>query len=219
MEEGRIEDFKLMIKDAWRLQTFLAESVTAINKMHDLGPAVTIFGSARTNPRSRDYKNARKIANLFSRNNYAVISGGGGGIMEAANRGAAEGGGKSVGLNIILPHEQMPNQYANIRLDFKYFFIRKVFLVRYSDAFIIMPGGFGTLDEFFEVVTLIQTRRSKSCPVVLVGAKFWRGLIEWIRAVMLEHKTIAAEDMEHIQILDSPEEVFEFTDCLCKQRN
>jgi len=215
MEDSRIiEDFKLMIKDAWRLQTFLAESVNAINKLHDLGRAVTIFGSARSDPRSRDYRSARQIAGLFAANNYAVVSGGGGGIMEAANRGATEKKGKSVGLNIILPNEQAPNKYSNIKLDFKYFFIRKVFLVRYSDAFIIMPGGFGTLDELFEVLTLIQTGRGKTCPVVLVGTEFWSGLVEWIRTVMLKHKKISPQDMGCIQILDKAEDIFRFIhDC------
>jgi len=139
-----------------------------------------------------------------------VITGGGGGVMEAANKGAAEAGGKSIGLNIILPFEQKPNPYANIQLEFKYFFIRKVMFVKYAMAYIIMPGGFGTLDELFEAVTLIQTHRIKPLPVILVGSEYWSGLLDWIKERMLAESLISQEDLDILQVMDAPEEVVKY---------
>lgn len=221
MKDGTLFDFEMMAKDAWRLQRYSAEFIIGIDELHDIEKAVTIFGSARTNPRNKQYKGARQVANIFAKNEYAVITGGGRGIMEAANRGAADAGGDSIGLNIILPHEQRPNKYSNVAIPFKYFFIRKLFLVRYSDAFVVMPGGFGTLDELFEVLTLIQTKRGKACPVVLYNSDFWTGLIDWIKEKMLkQYKTIYPDDLELFQTLDDPQEVFDFIhNCDCIKTN
>jgi len=203
-----IDDFK--IGEAWRLFKIIGEFVDGVECLHDLGPAVSIFGSARVKPGDFAYDRAERLAGLFAKNKFAVITGGGGGVMEAANKGAAEAGGQSVGLNIILPFEQKPNPYANIRLEFNYFFIRKVMFVKYAMAYIIMPGGFGTLDELFEAITLIQTHRIKPLPVILVGSDYWGGLIDWINCCLLDRKTISAEDMDIIQVMDEPEEIVKY---------
>lgn len=200
-----IDDFK--IGESWRMFKIMGEFVDGIEALHDLGPAVSIFGSAKANPDDPIYKKTEEIAALFAENNYAVITGGGGGVMEAANKGAAEAGGTSVGLNILLPFEQKPNKYSNIKLEFKYFFIRKVMFVKYATAYIIMPGGFGTLDELFEAVTLIQTHRIKPLPVILVDSDYWSGLIKWIKSRLLEEKRIFPEDLDILQIIDEPEEI------------
>ncbi len=200
-----IDDFKM--GESWRLFKIMGEFVDGVEALHDIGPAVSIFGSARTKPDHPSYKQAEKIAGLFANNKFAVITGGGGGIMEAANKGAAEAGGVSVGLNIELPFEQKPNPYTNIDIEFKYFFIRKVMFVKYAQAYIIMPGGFGTLDEFFEATTLIQTHRIKPLPLILVGTDYWNGLLEWIKSRLLEDSLISPEDLDLIQVLDDPDEV------------
>jgi uncharacterized protein (TIGR00730 family) len=200
-----IDDLKL--GESWRLFKIMGEFVDGVEELHELGPAVSIFGSARIKPEDPVYKKAMDIASLFAKNKFAVITGGGGGVMEAANKGATEAGGVSVGLNIRLPFEQIPNQYANKQLEFKYFFIRKVMFIKYAAAYIAMPGGFGTLDELFEVVTLIQTRRIKPFPVILVGSDYWTGIIDWIKARLLEGKMISPADLEIIQIMDDPEEI------------
>ncbi len=200
-----IDDFK--IGESWRLFKIMGEFVEGVDNLHDIGPAVTIFGSARTEPDDPVYKKAEKIAALFAKNNFAVITGGGGGVMEAANKGAAEAGGTSVGLNIVLPFEQEPNKYSNINLDFNYFFIRKVMFVKYAFAYIIMPGGFGTLDELFESVTLVQTRRIKPFPIILVDSKYWSGLKEWITSRLLKESRISPEDIDILQVIDEPEEI------------
>lgn len=193
--------------ESWRIFRIMGEFVDAVDMLDDLGPAVSIFGSARVEPDDPIYQKAEELAALFAKNSFAVITGGGGGIMEAANKGAAEAGGKSVGLNIILPFEQKPNPYSNIKLEFKYFFIRKVMFVKYAYAYIIMPGGFGTLDELFEAVTLVQTNRIKPFPVILMGKHYWSGLIEWIRSRLLEEKRISPEDLDILQVIDEPEAV------------
>jgi uncharacterized protein (TIGR00730 family) len=200
-----IDDFKA--GEAWRLFKIMGEFVEGVEALHDLGPAVSIFGSARTAHDDPFYKMAEKIAALFVQNDFAVITGGGGGIMEAANKGASEAGGVSIGMNIILPYEQKPNVYSNKKIDFNYFFIRKVMFVKYATAYIILPGGFGTLDELFEAVTLIQTRRIRPLPVILVGSDFWSGLLEWIKARLKDEKRISPEDLEIIQVMDEPEEI------------
>ncbi|MBC2734084.1 MAG: TIGR00730 family Rossman fold protein [Desulfobacteraceae bacterium] len=200
-----IDDLKL--GESWRLFRIMGEFVEGVEKLHDLGPAVSIFGSARTAPNDPAYKKAVHTAALFAKENFAVITGGGGGIMEAANKGAAEAGGVSVGLNIHLPFEQKPNPYANIQLQFDYFFIRKVMFVKYAMAYIIMPGGFGTLDELFEAVTLIQTHRIRPLPVFLMGSDYWGGLVDWIKARLLKDKLISAEDIDILQVMDDPEDV------------
>ena len=200
-----VDDFKM--GESWRLFKIMGEFVDGVDNLHDVGPAVTIFGSARTKPDDPVYKKAEKIAALFVKNNFAVITGGGGGIMEAANKGAAEAGGTSVGLNIVLPFEQEPNKYSNISLDFNYFFIRKVMFVKYAFAYIIMPGGFGTLDELFESVTLVQTRRIKPFPIILVDSDYWGGLKEWITSRLLKESRISPEDIDILQVMDDPEEI------------
>jgi uncharacterized protein (TIGR00730 family) len=200
-----IDDLKL--GESWRLFRIMGEFVEGVEALHDIGPAVSIFGSARTAPDDPAYHKAVDVAAAFARENFTVITGGGGGIMEAANKGAAEAGGNSVGLNISLPHEQNPNAYANIQLNFHYFFIRKVMFVKYAMAYVIMPGGFGTLDELFEAVTLIQTQRIRPLPVVLVGSAYWNGLVDWIRARLLDEKMISPEDIDILQVIDDPEEV------------
>ncbi len=193
--------------ESWRIFKIMGEFVEGIDILHDLGPAVSIFGSARVTPEDPNYKKAEEIAGLFVKNNFAVITGGGGGVMEAANKGAAEAGGVSVGLNIVLPFEQKPNKYSNIKLDFNYFFIRKVMFVKYATAYIILPGGFGTLDELFEAVTLIQTRRIKPLPVIMVGSEYWSGLVRWIKSRLLGENKISPEDLEILQVMDDPEEI------------
>jgi uncharacterized protein (TIGR00730 family) len=200
-----IDDFK--IGEAWRLFKIMGEFVDGVEALHDIGPAVSIFGSARIKPTDPIYKQAEEIAARFVQNNFAVITGGGGGVMEAANKGAAGAGGTSVGLNINLPFEQKPNRYANLKLEFDYFFIRKVMFVKYAFAYIILPGGFGTLDELFESVTLIQTKRIKPLPVILVGSNYWSGLIDWIKSQLLTEKRISAEDADILQVMDDPEEI------------
>ena len=200
-----IDDFK--IGESWRLFKIMGEFVDGVDNLHDIGPAVTIFGSARTKPDDPVYKKAEKIAALFAKNNFAVITGGGGGVMEAANKGAADAGGTSVGLNIVLPFEQEPNKYSNISLDFNYFFIRKVMFVKYAFAYIIMPGGFGTLDELFESVTLVQTQRIKPFPIILVDSDYWSGLKEWITSRLLKERRISPEDIDILQVMDEPEEI------------
>jgi len=200
-----IDDFKM--GESWRLFKILGEFVEGVEALHDIGPAVSIFGSARTAPSSPEYKKAEKIASLFVKEDFAVITGGGGGIMEAANKGATEAGGKSVGMNIVLPFEQKPNEYSNLKIEFNYFFIRKVMFVKYAQAYIILPGGFGTLDEMFEAVTLIQTHRIKPLPVILVGKEYWKGLLDWIKTCLMDEKRLSPEDFEILQVIDDPEEV------------
>jgi len=200
-----IDDLKL--GESWRLFRILGEFVEGVETLHDLGPAVTIFGSARTRPDDPVYQKAERLAELFVKAGFAVITGGGGGVMEAANKGAAKAGGPSVGLNIKLPFEQAPNPYADLKLEFKYFFVRKVMFIKYAAAYIALPGGFGTLDEVFETMTLIQTKRVKPFPIILVGSDYWSGLLAWIQARLKETGLISPADMDIVQLLDEPEEV------------
>ena len=200
-----IDDFKL--GESWRLFRIIGEFVDGVEALHELGPAVSIFGSARISPQDPIYQQAERLAYLFASEGFAVITGGGGGVMEAANRGAAAAGGQSVGLNIRLPHEQVPNKYANLRLEFKYFFVRKVMFVKYASAYIAMPGGFGTLDELFEAITLIQTHRIKPLPVMLVGSDYWSGLVDWIRQRLQSAGMIGPADLDIVQVLDDPEAI------------
>lgn len=198
---------ELKLGESWRIFKIMGEFVEGIETLHDLGPAVSIFGSARTPADDLYYQKAAEIAKLFVQNDFAVITGGGGGIMEAANKGAAEAGGTSVGLNIHLPFEQQPNPYANVSIEFNYFFIRKVMFVKYAMAYIIMPGGFGTLDELFEALTLIQTRRIKPLPVILVGSEYWEGLQQWIVKRLAADNLIEPDDLEIFQVLDEPQDI------------
>ena len=203
-----IDDFKL--GESWRLFKIMGEFVDGVEALHDMGPAVSIFGSARMTPEDPIYQKTENIAGLFAENNFAVITGGGGGVMEAANKGAAEAGGTSAGLNIHLPFEQKPNSYANICLEFKYFFIRKVMFIKYATAFIAMPGGFGTLDELFEAVTLVQTHRIRPLPIILVDSHYWGGMKEWIENRLLADKRVSPEDMDILHFMDDPEEIINY---------
>ena len=197
-----------VVGDSWRMFRIMAEFVDGFDAMSTVDvPAVTIYGSARTQPDDPLYKTTEELAGKLAQEGYGVITGGGPGIMEAANKGAFEAGGISIGLNINLPHEQQPNPYITFPLDFKYFFVRKVMFMKYSTAFICMPGGFGSLDELFESLTLIQTQRIKPFPVVLVGREFWSGLVDWIRDKLLENGNISEEDMFLFQVVDDIDDV------------
>jgi uncharacterized protein (TIGR00730 family) len=193
--------------NSWRLFKILAEFVEGFETLDDLYPAVSIFGSARVKPGDAAYETTYEIAKKLATQGYNIITGGGPGVMEAGNKGAKEGGAKSVGLNIVLPFEQSPNPYSTMKLEFQYFFVRKVMFVKYAQAYIGMAGGFGTLDEMFEALTLIQTRRIKPFPVILVGTDYWGGLMDWIRTTLVDRKFIAAEDLDIVTLLDDPDEV------------
>ncbi|MDH5367528.1 MAG: TIGR00730 family Rossman fold protein [Cyclobacteriaceae bacterium] len=201
--------------DSWVIFKVMSEFVEGFDRLAKIGPCVSIFGSARTQPDHQYYKTAEEIGAKLVRHGYGVITGGGPGIMEAGNKGAKSESGKSVGLNIILPFEQDGNIYIDPDklISFDYFFVRKVMFVRYSQGFIVMPGGFGTLDEFFEAITLIQTKKIGKFPIVLVGRKFWGGLIEWIRITLLEQENnISANDMDLFKIVETPEEAVQVID-------
>src|SRR5581483_4590245 len=188
-------------EDPWRIFRIMAEFVDSFETLSHLGPAVTVFGSARTKPADPYYIAAQKLSKELAAHGLAVVTGGGPGIMEAANRGAAEAKGRSVGLNIELPFEQKGNKYANVPVNFHYFFSRKVCFVKYSMGFVFMPGGFGTLDEFFEVLTLVQTQRIPEFPLILFGTKYWKGLLRWMSTTM-EDRFISPGDMDLIRLTD-----------------
>jgi len=198
---------EITIKDSWRLFHIIAEFVEGFEALAELPPAVTIFGSARAKPEDEVYQKAELIATRLAENGFAVITGGGPGVMEAANKGAALAGGQSVGLNIQLPFEQYPNPYSNLNLSFRYFFVRKVLFVKYAVAYVILPGGFGTMDEFFEAVTLIQTKKIKPFPVILVGTDYWKGLLDWIRETVLKQGIISPDDLDILHLTDDPEDI------------
>lgn len=197
-------------KEAWRIFGIMSEFVSATDRLNRIHPAVSIFGSARTKPGQPYYKLAEEIARLLSDAGFAVISGGGPGIMEAANKGAYEAGGISIGLNITLPFEQEPNKFTNLPLDFKYFFVRKVMFIKYAMAFICLPGGFGTLDEMFEALTLMQTHRIKPFPVILVCNDFWGPLVEWFKERLIPEGNIKDEDLFLFTVLDKPDEIVSY---------
>jgi uncharacterized protein (TIGR00730 family) len=195
-------------EDPWRIFRIMAEFVESFETMSRVGPAVTVFGSARTKPGDRYYQAAQAIGQGLARNKLAVITGGGPGIMAAANRGAARAKGKSVGLNIELPHEQTGNRFANLPVHFHYFFARKVSFVKYSLGFVFMPGGFGTLDEFFEVITLVQTGRIPRFPLILFGSEYWDGLLRWMkRELELKEHYLSPGDLDLVHVTDDPDEV------------
>jgi uncharacterized protein (TIGR00730 family) len=195
--------------DPWRVFRIMGEFVEGFDELATLSRGIAIFGSARTRPDDPDYKAAQETGALFAAQGFAVITGGGPGIMEAANRGAFDAGGLSIGCNIELPFEQKANPYQTLSLTFKYFFVRKMMFVKYSLAFVIFPGGFGTLDELFEALTLIQTRKIRNFPIVLFGSQYWSGLLDWLRAVVLPGGKISEHDMDIFHITDSPAEVVE----------
>lgn len=195
--------------DSWQIFKIMSEFVEGFEKMSRIGPCVSIFGSARTKPNSPYYKLAEEIAFKLTREGYGVITGGGPGIMEAANKGAKAGGGKSVGLNIVLPFEQVSNPFVDTDkgINFDYFFVRKTIFLKYSQGFIAMPGGFGTLDELFESITLIQTNKVAHFPIVLVGKKYWEGLLAWVKQTMLlEEHNISEKDLELFKVVDTSDE-------------
>jgi hypothetical protein len=197
----------ITVHDSWRLFKIMAELVNGFETLAETSPAVSIFGSARVRPGDETYERTVVIARKLAENGFNVITGGGPGIMEAGNKGAREGGAVSIGLNIMLPLEQEPNPYADVQLDFQYFFVRKVMFVKYAQAYIGMPGGFGTLDEIFEALTLIQTKRIKPFPVILVGSDYWSGLIDWIKNTLLERQYISVNDTDLFSVMDDPDEV------------
>jgi uncharacterized protein (TIGR00730 family) len=196
--------------DPWRVLRIQAEFVEGFGLLAELGPAVSIFGSARTPRGTAEYETAERIATGLAKAGYAVITGGGPGIMEAANKGATEGGGVSVGLGIELPREQGLNEYVDIGLEFRYFFVRKTTFIKYSQAFVVMPGGFGTMDELFEALTLVETGKITRFPIVLVGSAYWAGLLDWIRSTMLAAGNISVGDLDLVTVTDDPDEVVRF---------
>lgn len=200
-----MEDIKKT--EAWRVLRIQSELVTGIDALHELGPAVSIFGSARLPAESPYYRDAETVARILSQAKFSVISGGGPSIMEAANKGAYKQGGQSVGLNIDLPFEQTPNSEQDISLSFRYFFVRKLMFVKYSMAYVVFPGGFGTLDEFFEALTLMQTKKIKHFPIILYGSEFWAGLIDWVKDQLLTLGCIREKDLDLFYIVDSPNDV------------
>ncbi len=202
---------EIKTKDSWQLFKIMSEFVNGFEKMAQIGPCVTIFGSARMTQENKYYRLATDIGETLSVSGYGVITGGGPGIMEAGNKGAKNGGAPSVGLNIDLPFENSSNPYIDLdkNMNFDYFFIRKVMFVKYSQAFVVMPGGMGTLDELFEAITLIQTQKIDKFPIILVGSEFWRGLIDWIKKILIDEATISLKDLELISIVDSPDEVIQ----------
>jgi len=196
-----------MMEDPWRIFRIMAEFVDGFEELKDIGPAVSIFGSSRIHNAHSYYKAAEKTSELLVKAGYAVITGGGPSIMEAGNKGASKAGGQSIGLNIDLPTEQKPNEYINHLINFHYFFCRKVCFVKYAKAFVIFPGGYGTLDELSESITLIQTERMNKFPVILYGSKYWKGLLDWLKGSVLEEGCIDPKDLNIIQTADKPEEV------------
>lgn len=202
---------EIKVKDSWQIFKIMSEFVDGFEKLAKIGPCVSIFGSARTPDEHKYYQMTVEIARLLAERGYGVISGGGPGIMEAANKGAYNAGGKSVGLNIELPHEQFHNRYIDRDklLEFNYFFVRKVMFMKYSQGYIVLPGGFGTMDELFEAITLIQTGKIARFPIVLVGSEYWSGLFDWITNTMLSNKYISEEDLMLYRLVDTAEEATE----------
>ncbi len=211
---------EIKTNDSWAIFKIMGEFVGGYEKLSRIGPCVSIFGSARTKPGHKYYKLAEEVASKIVDHGYGVITGGGPGIMEAGNKGAHIAGGTSVGLNIELPFEQHDNPYIDNdkSLDFDYFFVRKVMFVKYSQGFVVMPGGFGTLDELFEAITLIQTNKIEKFPIILVGSEFWNGLLDWIKETLLEkNNNISAKDLDLIHMVDSADEVLDILDQFYKE--
>lgn len=194
-------------EDPWRIFRIMSEFVDGFEELSDIKRAVSIFGSARSHPLSKPYKIAEKTASLMVKAGYAVITGAGSGIMEAANKGAKEAGGESIGLNIMIPTVQRPNPYVTRLVSFRYFFVRKVMFVKYARAFVVFPGGFGTLDELFEAITLVQTERIDPFPVILVGRDFWKGTVDWMKKTCVQYKTINISEFGLFSVVDTPQEV------------
>ncbi|PKP19309.1 MAG: TIGR00730 family Rossman fold protein [Bacteroidetes bacterium HGW-Bacteroidetes-23] len=213
---------EIRTNDSWAIFKIMSEFVNGYESMARIGPCVSIFGSARTKPGEKYYELAESVAYKISKAGYGVITGGGPGIMEAGNKGAHRGEGTSVGLNIVLPFEQHFNPYIDKdkNLNFDYFFVRKVMFVKYSQGFVVMPGGFGTLDELFEAITLIQTKKIGKFPIILVGTEYWSGLLDWIKNVMIDkQKNASPDDMNLIKLVDTEDEVVEVLDAFYKKYN
>lgn len=220
MSSGEIDAWQQMqVKDLWRMFQIMSEFTEGFQTLAPLGPCVSVFGSARTEPGHHYYEMAQQVARELVKRDYGVITGGGPGIMEAANRGAHDAGGLSVGLNIDIPHEQQGNPYVDPDklINFDFFFVRKVMFVKYAQGFIVLPGGFGTLDELFEALTLIQTGKSTRFPVVLLGTEFWSGLIEWLKGAVLEAGNISSTDPDIFHLSDDPVEAVEIIDAFYKE--
>jgi len=201
-----IDSTSTPVQDIWRIFRVMAEFVEGFDELSSIGPAVSFFGSSRAKPKQPYYELARETARQTAKAGFAVMTGGGDGIMEAANKGAAEADGKSIGLNIELPMEQVPNEYQNLSLNFRYFFCRKVMFLKYAHGFIVFPGGYGTMDEFYEALVLIQTLKQASFPVILMGSDYWDGLVDWMKETMLkENHFISPEDMDVFTMVDEPE--------------
>ena len=196
-----------LTRESWKIFQIMAEFVEGFERLARIKPSVSIFGSARTDPDHPYYRLAEDIARALSDAGFSVVTGGGPGIMEAANKGAYAGKSASIGLNIQLPHEQSGNPYQDISLSFRHFFSRKVMFVKYAAAYVVLPGGFGTLDELAEILTLVQTGKTRRIPIILVHAPFWNGLLEWFKTTLVEEKTIDPEDLDLIQVLDKPQQV------------
>ena len=200
-----MEDLKT--SETWRVFRIQSELVEGFETLNDIGPAVSIFGSSRLGPGHKYYDDAVDVAKMLADDGFAIITGGGPGVMEGANKGAKKGKAHSVGLNIEIPSEQVPNQYQDISLSFRYFFIRKLMFIKYAIAYIIFPGGFGTMDELFEALTLAQTKRIKSFPIILYGSEYWKGLIDWMKTTLVENGTIDRADFALFSIVDKPEDI------------
>jgi uncharacterized protein (TIGR00730 family) len=200
-----MEDLKT--SETWRVFRIQSELVDGFETLHNLGPAVSIFGSSRLSPGDRYYDEALTVARMLADDGFAIITGGGPGIMEGANKGAKKGKASSVGLNIAIPTEQVPNRYQDISLTFRYFFIRKLMFIKYAIAYIIFPGGFGTMDELFEALTLVQTKRIESFPIILYGSEYWKGLIAWMKNTLVPNGMIRKEDFALFSLVDTPDEV------------
>jgi len=209
MNGDRERDLTYFAREPWRLFRIMSEFVDGFEILPNYLPAVSIFGSSRMKRGSKYYELAREITKRLAKEGFSIITGGGPGIMEAGNWGAKEGKGHSIGLNIELPHEQVPNKYITTLLNFRYFFCRKVMFVKHATAFIILPGGFGTLDEFFEALTLIQTERIKQFPIIVVGKEYWKGMFDWMRDHMLKSKLIDQKDMNIFKLIDDPRKIVE----------
>lgn len=197
-------------EDAWRIFRIMAETVRGFEILRPVGPSISIFGSARTDPNDKLYKETEEIAYKLSKAGFGIITGGGPGLMEAGNKGATEAGGQSVGLHIHLPHEQAANPYIKTRVDFRYFFLRKLMFVKYAQAYVVMPGGMGTMDELAEAFVLMQTKRIRPFPIVLYGSSFWQGFIDWISTTMVDSGCIRKNELDLLTIRDTPDEVVDY---------
>jgi uncharacterized protein (TIGR00730 family) len=218
-ENDRQYVIEALAEDSWRMFRILGEFAQGFEEMADVDKAVTIFGSARLQADDPYHRKAERLAASLAAQGYVVITGGGPGIMEAGNKGAFEAGGRSIGLNVDLPHEQDPNPYQTDELKFRYFFVRKVMLVKYSTAFVVFPGGFGTIDELFEALTLVQTKKVTPFPIFLVGVEYWRGLVQWLQGTLVRHGTVSEHDLHLFKVVDDVDEISRAIDAYYESAN